>query len=89
VVAVEKSESDRDGMRNEAKTMSSTALLALQSALIAGQVINAGLGSITQNPAAHVLVSRVLGGLQYFLQSVGNAKVPEVSKVQEPPHGGL
>lgn len=58
--------------------MSTTTLLALQSALVSLQIINAGLGGL-----AHIVpgwlslvLAAVVGGGQFFVQHVGNQTVP-------------
>ena len=56
--------------------MSPTLLLLLQSMLVTLQVINAGLATIVQDQAITLVVGAVVGGLQYFVQHVGNQSVP-------------
>lgn len=56
--------------------MSPTLLLFLQSMLVTLQVINAGLATIVKEEAITLVVGAVVGGLQYFVQHIGNQFVP-------------
>jgi len=65
--------------------MNPTLILAIQSALIFLQMVNAGLASMQEVPGWLTLV---LGGLvgagQFFIQHVGNQAVPPPAPVAKP-----
>jgi len=56
--------------------MNTTLLLFLQSMLVTIQVLNAGMAAVFHNEAATLVVGAVAGGLQFFLQHVGNQTEP-------------
>jgi hypothetical protein len=56
--------------------MSPNFLLFLQSMLISLQIVNAGLASVTHNAALTLAVGALVGGMQFFIQNVGNKTVP-------------
>jgi hypothetical protein len=58
--------------------MKPTVILALQSALVSMQIINAGLATIpNMPPTLPLMVAAVVGGLQFFVQHVGNQAQPK------------
>lgn len=59
--------------------MNPVTLLALQSLLVSLQIANVGLGAFQElSPAVVLVSSAVVGGLQFFVQHVGNKTFPEI-----------
>ncbi len=60
--------------------MNSNALLAVQAALAAGQIVNAGVGTVTHNGLAILIVGAAVTALQVVAQHIGNQSTPEAKK---------
>lgn len=56
---------------------SESAIYLMQSVGITLQMVNAGLGTVTHNAAAALIIGAVIGGYQFYVQRVGNASVPQ------------
>jgi hypothetical protein len=58
--------------------MSTTKILAIQSALVSLQIINAGIATIPHMPPiVPLIVASLVGGGQFFVQHVGNSTEPK------------
>ena len=56
--------------------MSPILLMALQSGLVTLQIINAGLATVHASPVLALIIGAVVGGVQTFVQNMGNKTVP-------------
>jgi hypothetical protein len=57
-------------------------LIVLQGVGIAAQVINAGVGTVTHDPGAVLVVGAVVAGYQFVIQHLGNQTDP--NRPQDP-----
>lgn len=57
--------------------MTTNTLLMLQSILVTGQIINGGIAAITHNAMVVLIGGAVIGGLQFYVQHVGNQTKPQ------------
>ena len=64
--------------------MKPNTLSLLQSLLVTGHIMNAGIAGVTHNPLATLLLGAALGGLQMYVQLQGNASMPPLDT---PPPG--
>lgn len=56
--------------------MNTATILLLQSILTTGQILNAGIATITHNAVITLCVGAVVGGLQFYVQHLGNQTIP-------------
>lgn len=54
--------------------MNTNVLLILQTVLIFGQAINAGLTGLSQN--SKIVLAAGIGALQFLIQHIGNQTIP-------------
>jgi hypothetical protein len=52
-------------------------LLAIQSALITLQIVNAGIATVTHNALIALIIGAVVGGIQNYVQHAGNQSEPK------------
>ena len=64
--------------------MSTKAILALQSLLITMQIVNAGIASVTHNLLVALVLGAIVGGLQNFVQHIGNQTDPNARQNGDP-----
>lgn len=65
--------------------MSTTTILALQSVLVMLQILNAGLATLRPPLWVPLFVAVIMGGLQYFLQNLGNNTVASPKNMRPVP----
>lgn len=65
--------------------MKASTLSALQAILGSLQVVNAGIASISHNPAVALILGAVVMGFSIYVQKMGNETTPSVDP---PPPGG-
>jgi hypothetical protein len=57
--------------------MNTNVLLLLQTLLIFGQIVNAGLAQITNNKTWVLVIGAGVGALQFLIQQIGNQTKPK------------